>query len=314
MKRKLVILSGVLGLIALFIGYAIAADDAFSVLEQLEKNSVGLEKPGLDTLIAKAKCSMSPQADVMVYWAKGKGIKTKVEGSTPESMMANQMVAAYVKLTGLGMGKISEQYKITKDNVKATSESASLKDGTKVTQLTIVPKEEKDATKFGFSKMVMMVDTKEWVVRQSKTTSKDGEVAVDFEYKDGLMAKMFMTSVGTTTTITNTYSTVDKFAVPAKTEISMDGANIPENMKKMVVSYSDVKVNAKIPDDIFAAPKAGDVPKPAETAAELFKQAQEAMQKGDMETTKLKLKQLVTYYPDDPMAKAADMMLQQLPK
>jgi len=314
MKQKLVVLSGVLGLIALFIGYTIAADDAFSVLEQLEKNYVGLEKPGLDTLIAKAKCSLSPQADVMVYWAKGKGVKTKVEGNGPESMMAKQMVDGFVKLTGLGMKKTSEQYNFTKDNVKTTSESATLKDGTKVTQLTIVPKEEKEAKKFEFSKIIMMVDTKEWVIRQSKITTKEGEAIVDFEYKDGLIAKMSMTSLGTTAMITNTYSTVDKFTVPANTEMSMAGKNIPDNMKKITISYSDVQVNAKIPDEIFAEPKSGDVPKPAENAPQLFQQAQQAMQKGDMETAKLKLKQIVTYYPDDPMAKPAEMMLKQLPK
>ena len=300
--------------IALFVGYVIAADDAFSVLEQLDKNYVGLEKPGLDTLVAKAKCSMSPQADVMVYWAKGKGIKTKVEGGSPESMMANQMVSAYVKLSGLGREKISALYNFTKDNVMATSESAVLKDGTKVTQLTIVPKDDKEAKKFGFTKMIMMVDTKEWVLRQTKTTAKEGESVADFEYKDGLITKMSMVSLGTNSMITNTYATVDKFTVPAKTEMSMDGKNIPDNMKTMAITYSDVKVNAKIPDEIFAAPKAGNVPKPTETAAQLFQQSMQAMQKGDMETAKLKLNQIVIYYPDDPMAKQAEMMLKQLPK
>ncbi|MBI4835093.1 MAG: hypothetical protein HY811_09790 [Planctomycetes bacterium] len=298
-------------------GYAtitMAEDDAFAVLEQLEKNYVGLEKPGLDTLAAKANCSLSPKTDVMIYWMKGKGVKAKAEGDGTDSMVAKQMVEAYIRLTGLGIKTQKEMFGFNKDNVKITSEPAVLKDGTKVTQLTIVPKDDKKAKELGFIKTIFMIDTKEWVLRQSKITTKEGEAVVDFEYKDGLITKMSATTLSASTVVTNTYATVDKFTVPAKTEVSMDGKEIPDNMKKITISYSDVKVNGKIPDEIFAEPKAGDVPKPTENAAQLFQQVQQAMQKGDMETARLKLKQIVTYYPDDPMAKAAEMMLQNLPE
>ncbi|MFH0887852.1 MAG: hypothetical protein V1871_01430 [Planctomycetota bacterium] len=315
MQKKLVILAMVLLMLGLAAGYTklFAADeDAFSVLAQLEKNYVGLEKPGLDTLTAKAVCSIATDVTAMVYYAKDKGLKTKVEGGGPgpNTMIAKSMIGSYVKMSGLGMEKFSVTYKLTKENVTGTCEATTV-NGTKVTQVTFVPLKDKT---LDFTKLVMMIDTKEWVVKQFKTTANGMESVSDFEYKDGLIAKMISVASGVTSTITNTYTTVDKFVVPAKMEIGMDGKDIPANMKSLSLIYSDVKVNVKIPDEIFAAPKAGDVPKPTENAATLFTQASAAMQKGDMDTAKLKLKQIVTYYPDDPMAKSAEMMLKQLPK
>lgn len=313
MKNKLVILAMVLLLLGLAAGYTklFAADeDAFSVLEQLEKNYTGLEKPGLDTLTAKAVCSIAPDATAMVYYAKGKGLKTKVEGSGPNTMIAKSMIDSFVKMTGLGVEKTSVTCKLTKENVTGTCEAATV-NGTKVTQLTFVPLKDK---KLDFTKMVMMVDTKEWVLKQSKTTANGMESVSDIEYKDGLIVKMTSVASGMTSTITNTYTTVDKFVVPAKMEMGSDGKDIPANMKRISLTYSDVKVNVKIADEIFAAPKAGDLPKPTENAATLFTQAQTAMGKGDMDTAKLKLRQIVTYYPDDPMANMAKMMLDKLPK
>lgn len=315
MKNKLVILATVLVLLGLVAGYTklFAADeDAFSVLAQLEKNYVGLEKPGLDTLTALAVCSIAPDVTAKVYYAKDKGLKTKVEGGGPgpNTMIAKSMIGGFVKMTGLGAEKSSVTYKLTKENVTGTCEAATL-NGTKVTQLTFVPLKDK---KFDFTKMVMMVDTKEWVVKQMKITANGIESVSDLEYKDGLMAKMTSVASGVTNTITNTYTTVDKFVVPAKMEMGSDDKNVPDNMKRVSLTYSDVQVNVKIADEIFAAPKSGDVPKPTENAATLFTQATAAMQKGDMDTAKLKLRQIVTYYPDDPMATTAKMMLDKLPK
>ncbi|MFA5794785.1 MAG: hypothetical protein WC980_06940 [Candidatus Brocadiia bacterium] len=311
MKRNLSILSATLVLVGLFAGYALAADDAFAVLEQLEKNYVGLEKPGLDTLTAKAVSSAAPDAPATIYYAKGKGLKTKVEGAGPNAIIAQQMIGSFVKTNGLCSEKPSATYKLTKENVAGTCEAATL-NGVKVSQLTFVPLKDK---KLEFTKLVIFVDTKDWVVRQMKVKADEAESTSDFEYKDGLIFRMVTSVPGNTTTITNTYTTADKFAVPAKMEMTLDGKAVPENMKHIIITYSDVKVNVKIADDIFAAPKvSGDVPKPTETAAELFKQVQEAMMKGDMATAKLKLKQISAYYPDDPMAGTAEMMLKQLPK
>ena len=117
MKNKLVILATVLLLLGLAVGYTklFAADeDAFSVLAQLEKNYVGLEKPGLDTLTANAVYSAAPEVIAIVYYAKGKGLKTKVEGSTPNTMIAKQMVDSFFKMSGLGAEKLSVTYKLTK--------------------------------------------------------------------------------------------------------------------------------------------------------------------------------------------------------
>lgn len=314
MKDKRAITMVTLVAMALLIGYAtvaVAADDAFSILEKLENKYVGLEKSGLETLTAKAKCSMVPEATILIYWARGKGLKTKVEGGGPMAGAAKQMVEAYMKVAGLGIQKSSEQYKLTKENFTGTVESVTLKDETKVSQLTFIPKEGKSAE---FTKMMLLIDTKAWVIRQAKTIAQQGETVSEFEYKDGLIAKMITGTPEMKSTIINTYTKVDKFTMPATTEVAMDAENLPENMKQITITYSDVKINAKIPEEIFAAPKAGDVPKPTETAAELFQQTQAAMQKGDMETAKLKLRQIITYYPDDPMAGPAKTMLKQLPE
>jgi hypothetical protein len=116
-------------------------------------------------------------------------------------------------------------------------------------------------------------------------------------------------SAGITTTTTNTYSTVAKFVVPAKIEICMEGKNIPDNMKRTALTYSDVKINVKIADEIFIESKECDFSKPTENAETLFAQAEALIKKGGEDTAKLKLRQIVTYYPDDPLAKKAKMML-----
>jgi len=297
----------------LFVGAVpLIAEDAFSILDNLEKNYVGIEKGGLNTLIAKALVSAYPKTAITVYWLKGKGVKVKTEGGGPAAMGAGLMVESFLKVTGLGAKKSSEEFKLTKETVDATTEPGTLEDGTKVTVLTFIPKKGQDMS---FKKLVEKVDIKKWLARQVVTTTKEGEDAItDITYKDGLFAKMVSSAGKVKTTMTVTYGEKGKFTVPAKQVIEMEGPNIPEEMKSMTITYSDVEVNAKIPEDVFAEPKAGDLPKPTETAAELFQQAQAAMQKGNMDTAKLKLRQIVTYYPNDPMATTAKMMLEQLPK
>lgn len=311
MKRRISMF--MVSIFVLFASIApLIAEDAFSVLDKLEKNYVGIEKKGLDTLIAKAMVSAYPKTTITVYWAKEKGVKVKAEGGGPMAMGAGLMVGGFLKATGLGFKKSSEEFKLTKETIDATAKAGTLKDGTKVTVLTFIPKKGQD---LGFKKLVEKVDVKKWLVRQVVMTPKQGEESItDITYKGGLFAKMVSSAGKVKTTMTVTYGKKGKFTVPAKQVVEMGGPNIPEAMKSMTITYSDVKVNAKIPEDVFAEPKAGDLPKPTETAAELFQQAQAAMQKGDMDTAKLKLQQIVTYYPNDPMASPAKMMLKQLPK
>ena len=77
----------------------------------------------------------------------------------------------------------------------------------------------------------------------------------------------------------------------------------------------DIKVNVKIADEDFCRTQSRQHPKTnSQNVATLFKQAQTAMMKGDMDTAKLKLRQIVTYYPKFPMANMAKMMLDKLPK
>ena len=302
----------IVSVLILFVGIAPAiAEDAFSILKKLEVNYVGLEKPGLKTLIAKAECSVFPDAIIMVYWSKDKGLKTKIEGGGPGAMASGPMVKGFVSAAGLGTKKTSEESKLTEESVVGTHKLATLADGSEVTELTFIPKEGQE---LGFTKMIMMVDTKEWVVRQSRTITEEAEVVTDIAYENGLPSEIVSTAGQVKSTITNTYMKQDEFTVPVKTEITMEGPDIPENMKHITVTYSDINVNAEIPEEIFAEPKPGEVPKPTETAAELFQQAQAAMGQGDLETAKLKLRQIVTYYPDDPMAPAAEAILEQLPK
>jgi|GEM_PF-2751100 len=301
-----------LSLIVLFVSIAPAiAQDAFSILDKLEKNYVGLEKEGLNTLIAKASVSTFPGTDITVYWSREKGLKVITKGGGPAAMGAGQMVKGYIAAAGLGIGKMSEQFKLTKETVEATAKAVTLKDGTKAAELTFIPKNGQD---LGFEKLVMKVDTEKWSVRQSVTTTKEGEVAADITYEGGLLAKIISSAGNVNFTIANTFTKADKFSVPAKQVIEMKGPDIPKEMESMTITYSDIKVNTKIAEDVFAEPKPGDVQKPTETAAELFQQAQAAMQKGDMDAAKLKFRQIVTYYPDDPMAQMAKMMLEQLPK
>ncbi|OGU55709.1 MAG: hypothetical protein A2V66_13805 [Ignavibacteria bacterium RBG_13_36_8] len=301
-----------LSLIVLFVNAAPAiAQDAFSILDKLEKNYVGLEKEGLNTFIAKASVSAFPGTDITVYWSREKGLKVTTEGGGPASMGAGQMVKGYLGTAGLGIRKMSEQSKLTKETVEATAKAVTLKDGTQATELTFIPKNGQD---LGFEKMVMKVDTEKWLVRQSVTTTKEGEAAADMTYEGGLLAKTVSSTGNVNITIANTFTKTDQFSVPAKQVIEMKGPDIPKEMESITITYSDIKVNTVIPEDVFAEPKPGDVQKPTETAAELFQQAQTAMMQGDMNTAKLKLQQIVTYYPDDPMSASAKMMLEQLPK
>jgi hypothetical protein len=330
MKDKTMLIMSAVVAIILLIGYAtvlstekkfglaeksekevVKTDDAFSILEQLEKNYVGLEKPGLDTLTAEAKCSSFPDVTVMLYWAREKGLKAKAEGSLMASAVV-PLVTAYTSSAGLGIKKSSVEYKLTKDNVTGTVKSTTLQDGTKVTEITFIPKEGK---KLDFNKLILMIDTTEWLIRQFKNITKETETPTDMTYnKEKLLTKMVSMDRGTAITVTPTFTTVNKFTVPAKIDVAMEGKDIPKDMKKQAITYSNVNINVKIPEEIFAAPKTGDIPKPTETAAELMKQGQTAMTKGDFETAKLKFNQIVTYYPDSPEAMQAKMMLEHLPK
>lgn len=314
MKGKIAGTMMVLGVTAFFIScdrVALAAEDAFSILAKLEEKYVGLERPGLETLIANVKCSAFPDVTVMIYWAKDKGLKTRVEEGGPGAIAAKPIVEGFVRFAGLGIEKMSEKSSLTKENATETCRPATLKDGTKVYELTFIPKEGQE---LGFTKMVMMVDTKEWVIREVSTTTKEGEALVEMTYEKGLLTRMVTAAAGVKTAMTNTYGTKDKFTVPDKTEITMEGKDIPEEMKLTTITYSEIKINSKIPEEIFAEPKPAEVPKPTETAAVLFQQAQEAMQNGNFETAKLKLRQIVSYYPNDPMAATAEMILKQLPE
>lgn len=301
-----------LSFIVLFVGIAPAiAQDAFSILDKLEKNYVGLEKEGLNTFIGTASVSAFPGTDITVYWSREKGIKVTAKGGGPSAMAAGPMVKGYIGTAGLGIEKLSKQFKLTKETVEATAKAVTLKDGTKATEITFIPKNGQD---LGFKKLVLKVDTEKWLARKSVTTTKEGKAAADMTYEGGLLAKIVSSAGNVNITIANTFTKTDKFSVPAKHVIEMKGPNIPKEMQSMTVTYSDIKVNTKIPEDVFVEPKPGDVQKPTETAAELFQQAQTAMQQGDMDTAKLKLRQIATYYPDDPMSGPAKMMLEQLPK
>jgi len=324
MKNRITVMMMALGTIAkliaiplllfivLFVGIVPAiAQDAFSILDKLENNYIGLEKEGLNTFMAKASVSAFPDADITVYWLREKGLKVIAKGGGPATMAAGPMVKGYMGTAGLGMEKMSKQSKLTKETVEATAKAVTLKDGTKATEITFIPKDGQD---LGFKKMVLKVDTDKWLVRQSVTTTKEGEAAADMIYEGGLLAKIVSSAGDVKITIANTFTKADKFSVPAKHVVEMKGPNIPKEMQSITITYSDIKVNTKIPEDVFVEPKPGDVQKPTETAAELFQQAQTAMQQGDMEKAKLKLRQITTYYPDDPMSGPAKMMLEQLPK
>lgn len=257
----------------------IKADDAFSVLEQLEKNYVGLvERLGLDTLIAKARCSSFPDIPAMIYCAKDKGLKTKIEGGGPAAILATPLIEGYLTYAIVGIQKPINEYKLTKENVIATSELVTLKDATNVTQLTFIPKPGKTLE---FTKIIMSVETKRWLIMQLKITEKGKETSIECEYnKDCLPIKITMTGSGVSSmiiktfpkdclpinmamanvsgaefTITNTYTTEGKFTVPAKTELTIAGKNIPKEIGSTTITYSDIKVNVKIPDGIFAEPK-----------------------------------------------------------
>lgn len=257
----------------------VKAEDAFTVLEQLEKNYVGLvERLGLDTLIAKARCSSFPDIPAMIYCAKDKGLKTKIEGGGPAGLLATPLIEGYLTYAIVGIQKPIKEYKLTKENVSATSELVTLRDVTNVTQLTFIPKPGKTLE---FTKIIMSIETKRWLIMQLKITEKGKETSIDCEYnkeclptkitmtgsgvasvikktfpKDCLPINMAMTAaIGAEFTITNTYTTEGKFTVPAKTEITIAGKNIPKEIGSTTITYSDIKVNVKIPDGIFAEPK-----------------------------------------------------------
>ncbi|MFH0888701.1 MAG: hypothetical protein V1871_05770 [Planctomycetota bacterium] len=288
MKDNTIVIMIAVAALVLLIGYAtipateeeiVKADDAFTVLEQLEKNYVGLvERLGLDTLIAKARCSSFPDIPAMIYCAKDKGLKTKIEGGGPAGIVATPLIEGYLTYAIVGIRKPIKEYKLTKENVSATSELVILKDGTQVTQLTFIPKTGKTLE---FTKIIMSVEPKKWLIIQLKITEKGKETSTECEYnKECLPVKIAMTGTGVGSmikktfpqdclpldmamanvsgaefTITNTYTTEGKFTVPAKTEITIEGKNIPKELGSTTITYSDFKVNVKIPDGIFAEPK-----------------------------------------------------------
>ncbi|MFH1230977.1 MAG: hypothetical protein V1709_05710 [Planctomycetota bacterium] len=77
--------------------------------------------------------------------------------------------------------------------------------------------------------------------------------------------------------------------------------------------FSDIKIEKvsfkPFNEDIFDQ---SNVPKPTETAKELYTQYMNAARADDNETAKLKLYQIVFYYPDDPLASKAKPALDRL--
>lgn len=304
--------ASVILVLAIFLGVATLghAEKAFSILEKLEKNYVGLAKKGLNSVIGKASISVFPDADITVYWAREKGVKVKVKDGGPAAIAIPPMIEGFLSWAGLGLKKMSKESDITPEKAVGKAESATLK-GSRVTKLTFAAKEGADLT---WSKLVMMVDTKNWLLRQYRISSGEEEVAVtDISY-EGTLPSSIVTTVGEVKSeIKNTYAKKGMVKLLSKQEIKVDDPRTPEEMSDITITYSDIKINAQIPEEVWEEPKEGKVPKPKESAEELMGQAQAAMQQGDMETAKLKLRQIVTYYPDDPMAAGAKMMLEQLP-
>lgn len=224
-------------------------------------------------------------------------------------MAVPMMVEGFLGAAGLGMKKASEEHFLTPEKVVGTVESAVL-NGHKVTKLTFAPKKGQDP---GFDKLVLIVDTKSWLTRQVKVTSDGDEVVSDMSYEDGLPSKIVSTAGPVKTEIHNTFLKKGKARVLTKQTIKMEGPEVPKEQQEIVITYTDVEVNVEIPDEVFAEPEKTSGPKPKESAQELMQEAQSAMQQGDLETAKQRLRQIVTHYPDDPVAPAAKTMLRQLP-
>ncbi len=304
--KWVVLISAVIFLLALA---SAQAKDAFSILENLETNYVGLQKKGLNTVKGKVSISTFPDSKIEVYWSREKGTKVKVEGGGLAAMAVDPMVQGFLGMAGLGMKKASEEHFLTKEKVVGTVESATL-NGHKVTKLTFTPKEGED---LGFDKLVLMVDTNNWLTRQVKVTSDGDEVVSHMSYEDGLPSKIVSAAGPVKTEVHNTFVKKGKVRILSKQTIKTEGPEVPKEQQEILVTYSDVEINAEIPDQVFAEPEKTAGPKPKESAQELMQQAQSAMQQGDLETAKQRLRQIVTHYPDDPMAPAAKTMLRQLP-
>ncbi len=285
------------------------AKDAFSILEKLERNYVGLEKKGLNTVMGEAKISTFPDAEVKVYWSRKKGMRVKVTGGGPAAVGVPSMIEGFLGVAGLGMKRATEEHFLTPEKVVGKVETATVK-GKKLTKLTFTPKK---GQALGFDKLVMMIDTKDWLTMRVELTSGGDEVVSNMTYDDGLPLKIVSTAGSIKTEIENTYVRKGRVRILSKQTVKMQAPDIPEEQKETAITYSQVKINAKIPEDVFAEPEKTGSPKPRESAQELMQQAQAAMQQGDMATAKLKLRQIVTHYPDDPAAPAAKMMLEQLP-
>ncbi len=285
------------------------AESAFSILEKFEKNYVGLEREGLNTVTGKASVSMFPDADITVYWAREKGTKVKVEGGGPGAMGAGPMVKSFLIWAGLGTKEMTKHSDLTAEKVVGKAESATL-EGRTVTKLTFTAKEGADLT---WDTMVMMVDTKNWLLRQVRTVTQGEETVADFTYEGDLPSKMVATSPKEKTEIENTYVKKGTVKLISKQRISVERPGTSGEPQEIVITYSDIKINPKIPEEVWEEPKKTEGPKPQESPEELMQQAQAAMQQGDMETAKLKLHQIITHYPDHPMAATAKMILKQLP-
>lgn len=332
MNGKMTIAVGLLFTIGLVMGYATlfaTEEDAFTILSQIGKNNVGLEKPGLETLIAKATVianginsdlPVSSTANAMVYWTKNKGLKIKADRSDPNSSFATLSLKTFIRMSGLTDNKhrTSMTSELNKEDFTGTVEKVTLKDGTKATQLTFTPISESRNHKREHEvepQQILLIVTTDGLIKQYKIIKNipggpDMSQVIDFEYKDGLISKMTSIGTGKTTIITNTYTTVDKFTVPDKMEYRAERTySTDKRVEQLSLIYSDVKINAKIPDEIFAEP---NVPKPTETAAKLFEQADDAMREMDLEKATLKLRQIIKYYPDDPLAVPAENMLNEL--
>jgi len=188
-------------------------------------------------------------------------------------------------------------------------ETATL-NGEKVATLTFTPKE---GQALGFDQLVLIVDTGKWLLRQSKATSQGQEVITSWSYEDGLASRIVSTGGPVKTEIENTFVKKGKAKLLAKQTIEMEGPEVPESQQKIVITYSDVKINEAIPEEVFTEPLKTAGPKPKESAQELFQQATAAVQQGDMVTAKMKLRLILTHYPDDPLAGPAKVMLEQMP-
>ncbi|MFH1227239.1 MAG: MBL fold metallo-hydrolase [Planctomycetota bacterium] len=253
----------------LICGWILAAEneDAFSVLEQFEKNSTGLEKAGLDTFIAKVTTEQ-PETGCMVYWAKNRGVKTK----TTDGKESPQ-IAEITRAAGLGRTKISKTYDLTKDSFTGACETLALTGGTAVKQLTFISNDESGTAQF--PKVILTIDPKKCQLLQIELVSNSSPFGQDtnkttFEYnKDGFIAKEVMSgNAGGSMPFENTteyaYAAVNKFTVLSKITRKMTCGGMegmPASDSTNTFTYSDIKVNAKIPEEIFSQSQAVETAK-----------------------------------------------------